>query len=129
MKIWVAGALALFIGCSADAQLKPRTVSSRDLPVESELIFMASVDDTFTAVKQVIEDKEWKLLHEGNEMPEKERAYFSNSATFSGKSYDRIAWDRSADGPMPPTRDGVQVKYLSTSSCPRPTASKICAPQ
>ena len=31
--------------------------------------------------------------------------------------------------PIPPIRDGVPVKWRSTSSEPSPTASKICAPQ
>ena len=31
--------------------------------------------------------------------------------------------------PMPPTRDAVQVKYLSTNALSRPMASKICAPR
>jgi hypothetical protein len=31
--------------------------------------------------------------------------------------------------PMPPIRDDVPVKWRSTSSGARPTASKICAPQ
>ncbi len=35
----------------------------------------------------------------------------------------------SSCAPMPPMRDGVPVKYRSTSCCERPTASKICAPQ
>jgi hypothetical protein len=30
--------------------------------------------------------------------------------------------------PMPPSRLTVPVKYFSTSSSPRPIASKICAP-
>ncbi len=30
---------------------------------------------------------------------------------------------------MPPMRDGVAVKYRSTTSGASPTASKICAPQ
>lgn len=105
----VACVIALVASLSVSAQLKPRTVSSSDLPVEGELIFMASADDTFAAVKQVIEERRWKLLYEGSELPDKERAYFSNIAAFSGKSYDRIAWDRSTEGPMPP-RWYVQAK-------------------
>src|SRR4029453_19040703 len=31
--------------------------------------------------------------------------------------------------PMPPTRDGVQVKYSSITSWRRPTASNTCAPR
>ena len=107
--------LALMGSLSAEAQaFKPRTVSSGDLPVQGELIFVASPDETFSAVKAVVEGLDWKLLYEGNEPPTKEYAYFSNSAAFSGKSYDRIAWDRSSEGEMPP-KWYLQAKTKTTA--------------
>ncbi len=36
---------------------------------------------------------------------------------------------RAPSVPIPPIRDGVPVKWRSTSAVSRPTASKICAPQ
>jgi hypothetical protein len=103
MKKLLIGALAL-VSLTAGADLKPRTVTSGELPEQGELIFTASVDDTFAAIKQVAAGRTWKLLYEGDEPPKKEHAYFSNSAPLSGKSYDRIAWDKSAQGPMPPKK-------------------------
>jgi len=40
-----------------------------------------------------------------------------------------LASRASTSRPMPPIRDGVPVKYLSTISCFSPMASKICAPR
>jgi hypothetical protein len=107
--------LAFMASLGAEAQaFKPRTVSSSDLPVQGELIFVASPDETLAAVKAVLEALDWKLLYDGNELPTKEYAYFSNSAAFSGKSYDRIAWDRSSEGEMPP-KWYVQAKTKTTA--------------
>jgi hypothetical protein len=44
-----------------------------------------------------------------------------------GVAVERLA--REDVEPMPPMRDAVPVKYRSTRSRSRPTASKICAPQ
>ena len=107
--------LAFMASLGAEAQaFKPRTVSSNDLPVQSELIFVASPDESLAALKAVVEGLDWKLLYEGNELPPKEYAYFSNSAALSGKSYDRIAWDRSSEGEMPP-KWYVQAKTKTTA--------------
>ena len=101
-SLWV-GALAL-LSLAAHADLKPRSVTSFDLPVQGELIFTASVDDASAAIKEVVAERKWKVLYEGDELPKKNYAPFSNTAPFDGKNYDRIAWDKSTQGPMPPKK-------------------------
>ncbi len=44
------------------------------------------------------------------------------------RAWMRIASSATSNTPMPSTFEVVPVKYLSTSSLDKPTASKICAP-
>jgi hypothetical protein len=101
--------LLLAFGLSACAALQPKTVTSSDLDVQGRLIFKANVDSTFEATKQAFAAKGWKLLYEGTEVPRRGFSYFSNSDPISGKSYDRIAWDKTLNSTLPP-RKYLQAK-------------------
>jgi uncharacterized lipoprotein YmbA len=102
MRHLLAGILVMSL--AACAQLEPKTLTSLELPVQGQLIFKASVDQTFEATKQVFTEEGWKLLYEGSELPKKEYAYFSNRDPDGGKSYDRAAWGKTIGGSMPPKK-------------------------
>jgi hypothetical protein len=87
---------------SSYANLEPRTVSSNNFDTQGKLIFKAAVTQTVVATKKAFSEKGWKILYEGSEPPKKDYAYFSNREPFSGKSYDRIAWDKSLSSTMAP---------------------------
>jgi hypothetical protein len=96
---------------SACAHLEPKTVSSSNLETQGRLIFKTDVAKVVAATKKVFVEKGWKILYEGDEAPKKDYSYFSNREPFSGKSYDRVAWDKTLSSSMPP-------KYFITGKTP-----------
>ncbi len=101
--------LFALISLSACNALQPEAMSSSDLPVAGDLIFKAKVDDTIAASKAVLEDKKWKLLYEGAENPTKNYSYFSNTAPFNSKDYDRMTWDMALNSEIAP-KQYIQAK-------------------
>lgn len=101
--------LLAVLALPACANLQPKTVTSSDRDVQSTLVFKASTDETGKAIKEVLSEKRWKLLYEGEQPPKNEYSYFSNRSPLSDESYDRIAWDKSLNSTMPP-RKYLQAK-------------------
>ena len=88
-------ASAFVFGCSS---LDPVAVSSSDVGIEEGLIFSSDFQAVVAATKDSFKEKKWKLLYEGETLPDKNYSHFSNMShnpfnPSEAANYDQIAID------------------------------------
>ncbi|MEH6421049.1 hypothetical protein [Pseudomonas sp. CGJS7] len=86
----------------AQAGLGAKTISTQEFDPGGSLVFQAKPEDVAAAAKAFVEEKKWKVLYEGAELPKKNHGMFANTSGFSGRSTDKEAWAKANEAGLKP---------------------------
>ncbi len=106
MKIIITLALALLV--SACSSLEPIATSSSDLNLQENLKFSGSTPELIAATKKSFAENNWKVLYEGETLPNKNYSTLSNMShnpftSDRGAEYDQIAIDKTLSSNQAPS--------------------------
>ena len=99
MKLIKILVILLLVQSCSSLMPQTRTITMHDINIEA-LAFTASSSEIIESLKTITKSKKWKILHNDDELPTKDKSMYSNSTfemdskSTTHISLDHIAWNR-----------------------------------